>query len=350
MTRRSSKLAKTRTLSPKQPSEFDKLWSVLPHMPGSVVRLFTRKGDQRDGDFAGSVREIKNFADAHSDRNVYVAPNPTCATGGARHSAKDVTHWSYFLIDVDPVEEEARPLNALDAILLRFGEWVGRDFRSGQSGMPVIIDSGRGVQAWIRLCDIPLDDGFQQGRIVGAADAGGGSTDVIHRATARRVNGYWLKKLDERFGVVHGCKIDTSVSDLPRVMRCPGTLNVKTGRMSRFIHVTDQRFSGLAQLMVTGTPEDALHDPVPTEGIEPGQPWQMVFQHLTRSAQSYLTQGQAEPGRHKVMWHTAQKLKELGVSRSEARKALKHANGLAGPSEELPGDQVKHALDTAYKK
>jgi len=266
-------------------------------------------------------------------------------------------HWSYFLIDMDPVctcpperakkklskcvtcRGKADPLAACEEALLWIGEWMGRDFGGKRGERPIIIDSGRGVQAWIRLEDLSLYTQSEKMPYQGSR---------IERSVARRVNGYWLKKLDEKLGMTHGCRIDTSVSDLPRVMRCPGTVNVKTGRTAKFIYATDRVFVGLANLLVTGTPKQALTDPEPTEGVAAGQPWQMVFSHLTRMAQEYLTQGQAEPGRHKVMWHTAKKLRELGVTRAEARRALSWANALQGEQEELPADQVKHALDTAY--
>jgi hypothetical protein len=316
---------------------FDVLWSLLPHPPDSVVRVFTRSGDTRDGDFTRNAAEIRNFAKINTGKNVYVAPNPTNSTVGSRHSASEVTHWSYFLIDMDPIEEPNDPEKALEEALLWIGEWMGLDFKYRR---PIIIDSGRGMQAWIRLEDIPMRD-----TPVRSADDFRLGMD---RSTARRANGYWLKRLDEKLGVANGCRIDTSVSDLPRVMRCPGTINMKTGRQAKFVVPSDVVFTGLAQRLVIGTPKRFLVDPEPPEGVAAGQPWQSVYVHLTRMAQGYLSLGQEEPGRHKVMWHTAKKLQELGVTKREARSALRWANALKGKEAELPDEQVEHALNTAY--
>jgi len=149
------------------------------------------------------------------------------------------------------------------------------------------------VQAWIRLEDLILTD--EPSDIVKQFDA----YDMIPmgRSVARRVNSYWLRCLDEKLGVSHGCRIDTSVSDLPRVMRCPGTINQKTKREARFIHETNRVFVGLAKRLVDLTPARLFTDPPESpEGVPAGQPWQMVFPHLTRTAQDYLLYGQCEPG------------------------------------------------------
>jgi len=312
---------------------FNTLWSVLPHPPGSVVRLFARRDDHRAGDYARNAAEIRKFVRQHPDMNIYVALNPTCSTKGLRHRADEVSHWSFFPIDVDPIEEKNYPLTALTEALDWLGEWTGKDLSTA-----TIIDSGRGAQAWLRLDDYRLSE-LQP--------------EPIHtsyaRSTARRVTGYWMKKLDEKLGLCHGCRIDTSVTDLPRVMRCPGTINRKTGRMADFMTIRKEPIGGLGKLMVVGTPPEAVTDPPKPEGVAPGQRWQKVFTHMTVMAQNYLMLGQEEPGRHKVMWHTAKKLHELGVSVEEARRALQRANGLKGEAMALPLDQVEHALETAYQ-
>jgi hypothetical protein len=83
--------------------------------------------------------------------------------------------------------------------------------------------------------------------------------------------------------------------------------------------------------------------------VKKGQRWQKVFTYMTKMAQGYLTVGQEEPGRHKVMWHTAKKLYELGVTRREARRALKHADSLKGEKERLGDEQIEAALDAVYE-
>ena len=306
--------------------QLGKLWAALPRpTPKHVLRVFTRKDGKFNGDFAKTFAELEHFVAANQDKNLYVAPNPTTSRSAFRHTAMEVTHWSYFLIDIDPVEDKSDPQSALEEALLWLGEWVGRDFKRRR---PIIIDSGRGYQAWIRLEDVEFDE-------------------TTTRHVARRVNGYWLKRLDEKLSVAKGCRIDTSVSDLPRVMRCPGTVNQKTGRLARFIVESDEVFTGLASLLTVGTPQNLLIE-VPPTPVVPGRSWQKVFGHLTVMAQNYLLHGQVEPGRHKVVWHTAKKLREVGCTVEETRKALARANRLRGEDNELSGEDIEHALKTAY--
>jgi hypothetical protein len=132
-------------------------------------------------------------------------------------------------------------------------------------------------------------------------------------------------------------------------MRMPGTFNQKTGRMARIVNANDEPYGGLAHALTLATPEAklAVHETVP---IAPGLPWQMAMHRLTLSAKKYLKEGHEEPGRHKVMWHTARKLHELGVSRAEARKALTQANEKQGPKQMLSPEEIEHALDTAEGK
>lgn len=337
-------------LTPER-SEIDRLWSLLPHPKDTIVRVFARNRETGElgGDFARSAGEMYHFARVHADKQVYVCPQPALATAttGTRHSAKDTAYWSYLLLDMDPIEDVFDPEPALEEALLWLGEWTGRNLAPGGDRRPLIIDSGRGRQAWVRLGEHELmPDGVVEITTIPSDFGDARFVTGWDRRTVRKVCGYWLNKLAEKVGMCHGCKLDTSTSDLPRPMRMPGTFNQKTGRMARIIE-PGVTFYGLGDILVTGTPDDKLHEP-DVEQVAPGTKWQKTLHLLTLSARTYLKQGQAEPGRHKAMWHTAKKLQELGLPRTEVRRALAQANKKQGEEQELSASEVEHALDTAF--
>jgi hypothetical protein len=106
-------------------------------------------------------------------------------------------------------------------------------------------------------------------------------------------------------------------------------------------------FYGLADLLVTGTPEDKLKEP-DVQQVAPGTKWQKCTTRLTLSAKTYLKEGRCEPGRHKAMWHTAKKLYELGLGRDEVRRAITQADKKQGDEQMLGPEAIEHALDTAF--
>jgi hypothetical protein len=313
------------------------LWTILPHPSDQhVIRLFAKGGTKRFGDFARSPADILRFIVASPAMDIYVAPNPTLCTTGIRHTAADVTHWSWLLLDLDPVEDECEPMEAVTEALLWLGEWVGQDLNP-TTGQVITLDSGRGAQAWIRLDDWPLADESE----------GDHGSNFLARKVARKTMGYWLKRLAEKIGTYQGCRLDSCVSDLPRVMRCPGTINLKTGRLAAFVNFTDQVHNGLAHRLVVGTPEKTFNELEPGE-LAPGTPWQSVYTKLTRKAQQYLTEGKEEPGRHETLWHVCKKLQEVGIDRNETRKALEYGNALLGPDSALPVSQIETVLEQVY--
>lgn len=343
--------------------EIQRLWNLLPHPRGTFIRWFARKGDIRVGGGVDTVEEL--ILAAYScgglhypphGMNFYVAPNPAATRAGTRHRAVDVTHWSWFLIDIDPVEPNAQPEIVVQAVLGKLGKWWGVDFSVRR---PLIIHSGRGAQIWIRLSDIILDDRQQEGRFVGMSfNIMKGvplehPTGVCTRRTARVTNGFWLKKLAEEIGTLRGCRIDTTCADLPRVMRCPGTLNTKTNQPALLLVPSAEIFY-LAQSLVEGVPPEQFI-PVPVATLPSGTPWQQVFVHLTIRAQNYLTQGKDEPGRHDTMFHTALCLAERGLDRNEVRRALEYGNERwdalhPGAKLKLDPPDIEHALDTAFRR
>jgi hypothetical protein len=318
--------------------EVPKLWKLLPHPPGTFVRWFARKGNDRIGGGVDTVEELMLAAASAEGMNFYVAPNPAATRAGTRHTAQQVTNWSWFLIDIDPVESIAQPELVTEVVLSKLGEWWGIDFNERR---PLLIHSGRGAQVWIRLDDVVLD---------------GEET----RRAARVTNGFWLKKLAEEIGTMRGCRIDTTCADLPRVMRCPGTTNTKTGKSAILIVPSAEQYTGLSCTLVAAVPRE-LFVPVPVPVLPPGTQWQSVFVHLTLRAQSYMTQGRDEPGRHDTMFHTALCLAERGLDRDSVRVALQYGNqrwddlhpreiAEGAPRMALKPEDIEHALDTAFRR
>lgn len=336
----------TSTDKPVVSEEISKLWSLLPHPSNDhVVRLFARSGEKKFGDYARKPEDIMRFIDSSPGMNIYVGPNPTKCTTGVRHKSEDVTHWSWLLLDVDPLDnvplEECDPHATLKEGLLWLGEWMGRDLGYGKPGT-VIVDSGRGAQAWLRLedylCADSMDDVDNHRR---------GGPICIGRSIARKSSSYWLKRVADKLGTMNNCRLDSCTSDLPRVMRCPGTLNTRTKRSSSLVASPGGYHAGLSKLLLVGTPPSVYAEPEPGQ-VAPGTSWQLVYSKLTIKAQNYLSKGKEDPGRHETMWHTCQKLKEVGIEKDEARKALQHANNLLGPDYALPEDQIETDLKQVY--
>lgn len=314
--------------------ESELLWGLLPHpSPRHVIRVFARDSRRLVGDFVRNERELRRFTNSTRGLSTYLAGNPTTSRSGVRHTAADVTHWSFFFVDIDPVEEEYYPNEALEVVLQHIGAYSGHNLLENK---PTIIDSGRGVQLWLRTDDRELDENGDRP-----------FEGPVSRQIARRTMSYWLKKIANRVGSVGGCKIDTSCSDLPRVMRMPYTINQKTGREGSIIHIQERAYPWLIPFLIAGTPKEVLYQPETTVVVA-GKSWQEVFPRLTKSAQEYLMYGKEEPGRHQVVWHVARSLSEHGVSRDQAAKAIYRANKLRGPDSELSNGEVEHCLDTAY--
>lgn len=332
------------------PNEIQRLWEILPHPPGTYIRWFARKGEERMGGGTDTVLELYLAAEALLNRyNFYVAPNPASTRVGTRHRAEQVSHWSWFLMDIDPVEELARPDMVVDFVLARLSEWWGIDFRTRR---PVIINSGRGMQIWIRLPDYVVNHpciGMPNGEVLEFDDG-----MVTNALTARVTNGYWLKRLADTVGTMNGCRIDTTCADLPRVMRCPGTVNQKNFAFASFVVDTSEVFTDLPRTMISAVPPE-MFVPPPVITLPEGTPWQNVFAHLTLRAQDYLTYGKEEPGRHDTMFHVALTLGELGLPRDEVRRALQHGNELwdrrhGTDDRALEPKDIEHALDTAFRR
>ena len=306
-----------------------------PPTPDHVIRLFAKRGETRVGDYARSFAELERFVKACEGMNIYVALNPTKSTVGTRHNANDVTHWRYFPLDIDPVEPEANPVAATEHVLERAQEWFGINLEG--DNRPTLIDSGRGIQVWMRLPDYDLNSAPPIELPEG----------VSFRKAVRKAMSHWLHRFADDAGTLYGCRVDTTCSDLPRVMRCPGTVNTKTGRVAKIRHTHVDPYPTLGPTILS-VPSSALVDPVGDTTQLVGKSWQEAFPYLTRKAQSYLLEGKEDPGRHETLWHTLQKFQEIGLDVTQAQAAVYHADKLRGEQYELGKLELDKVIKQVY--
>jgi hypothetical protein len=301
------------------------------------VRLFARDANGRLlGDYARTYRELERFVECFDGKyNLYVALNPTTSTIGKRHGTSDVTHWSFFPVDIDPDTPDA-PVAETSRMVIN---WMRAEF--GINGDPIIIDSGRGRQLWYRLSDYPLTHGD-------STPAELDSRPWIPGARARRAMRYWLSRIADAVpSSFTSCKIDPTVSDLPRVMRLPGTINLKTRRRGAVLNPLTTVYDTLGDEMIRKTPEkDLAYEP--RGEVLSVSSWQQAIPHLTRACRDYLTEGKSEPGRHTAMWHLVKNLKERGVEQEQSEDAAHYANMLRGAEEALSTTEVEKIITQVY--
>jgi hypothetical protein len=186
--------------------------------------------------------------------------------------------------------------------------------------VPHIIDSGRGYQVWCQHHAIMLRD----------TDKPQDDLPSIHRMVASGM----LKAVanDRRLhrGPTLGTTIDTSVAELSRVARLPGTINQKTKRMAEYTRVGDVGPSPLQFLFEGEIPkyEQTLIRAGREERISD---WRDIFSFLSEDAQRFITKGWTYPGRHEKCWHTAKSLAEQGASVEAVSEAIEIGAGLSNP-------------------
>lgn len=315
-------------------TQLTQLWQKLPRPTEEhVVRLFARDASGgMVGDYARTYRELERFVKCfNGKKNIYVSLNPTTCTIGKRHATSDVTHWSFFPVDIDPDTPDAPVANTANLVM----DWMRNQF--SLDGPPIIIDSGRGRQLWYRIKDNPLNH-------AAIAESLEGTTPAGH---ARRAMRYWLSRIADAMPEDTGCKIDPTVSDLPRVMRCPGTVNLKTGRTAKFVNEMTCIFDSLGHKLISGTPEESLAYE-PRGVVSSSKTWKEAYPFLTWTCRRYLIEGKSEPGRHTALWLLVKNLHEHGVEQEQAEDAASYANMLRGTDEALPTREVEKIITQVY--
>lgn len=241
--------------------------------------------------------------------NIYLNANPSNPTGKTKLSRDDITNWRYIVVDLDPGEDALTPP----------GPWISADYTT--DGKPYLPDSyllhahrifsGRGYQYWLRVNNSPVANsttGYLR------AD----EHKCIHTYLAadweRIMQGYLraLKNCSERWAP--GWIVDTTCSDLARVVRCPGSVNQKTGRRATVEHIAEKGID-IEALLCYNTP---LAETPSCRRCYSDATLMETLPHMNITARKFILEGASSPGRHTACFATAKNLQELGVSRDRA--------------------------------
>jgi hypothetical protein len=108
-----------------------------------------------------------------------------------------------------------------------------------------------------------------------------------------------------------GWIVDTTCSDLARVVRCPGSVNQKTGRRAVVERVANGPGLDVSVLLRYN------QAPISQEIVKPFETANLlgILPHLNVRARTFILEGAASPGRHSACFATAKNLNELGVPR-----------------------------------
>jgi len=333
-----------------------------------IVRWGARNKDTIEGAWAGSAAELVQFAEAYREWDFYVQLNPSERRHGRRCRTEDIAAWEWFVVDLDPegdyVPEEHVLHHAANNVERALHNYLGHEFT------PLRVYSGRGIQLWFRVGKFSFtpDPRNIQGMAhefyadqdfpVTAVDLWQEPPISVKKVLKLRdavtcAQRYWLGQLSSRVGVER-IIVDPSVSDLPRLMRCPGTYNRKTGKQARahFRSDSDAVQKNLGRLLLKYTPTDRLW-PAPAvgqDGVLPeGAPWQAAGARINMTAANTITFGATEPGRHRAMCAAARALAEVGISEVEIVKALTVAGSRSRPELVDPVYISRTAHDAAVR-
>lgn len=155
--------------------------------------------------------------------NVYIRLNPLAAEtldrsrdGYSRKAAKDVdvTQRRWLFIDCDSIRLGAAATDEQHAAAIDLAKQVRSELAAAGWPLPILSDSGNGAHLLYRI-DLPNDDD---------------SKDLLKRFLAK-LSATWTNDV---------ARVDPTMFNAARLCRLPGTLNLKAGRLSRFINVPEQ--------------------------------------------------------------------------------------------------------------
>lgn len=289
--------------------------------PGNYFRWFARRKHEVCGGFIRSEESYQRLLTNLSTWDIYLGLNPANTFLGTKVRDIDITEVIGLVIDVDPQPGLLYPASQAEAceepILAAVERVLGRIPSS------TVMFTGRGLQVWLRVQYDILTP----------------SNRPIWRSAIKR----FTREIAQAFSHDRFV-IDTSCTDLSRLVRAPGSTNQKTGALvtaiSTHSYPAIQPNSFLDRFFIPESPESA------PAVLRPNERWWKIFHTLTNRAQVFLTEGVSEPGRHAAAYATAASLRDSGVSFSVAEGLITRAARLCTPP--LPQEEAARAARNAY--
>ncbi len=250
-------------------------------VPGQYLRFFAKRpsGEITGGIIRHNAAYSKILSNL-SSWNIYLGMNPASTWKGIKVTDDQIAEAIGLVVDIDPLPS-AGPL-PVDAAL--------RAVESTLSRIPytTVVSTGRGLQLWLRVHPHRL----------------GGAEDRYAWRSATRT---FLLRASEAFtGFAGGYRIDTSCSDLSRLIRAPHSINQRTGAKVEVLETYELPPVNPTTFLETfHTPKEMESLPQPSH---PSLKWWQSFHLLTTTAKRYIVEGVSEPGRHAAAYATAASL------------------------------------------
>lgn len=288
-------------------------WDIFQH--DGRVRWFAKDSARRYGGWLDSATRLGAAIEVATQlgRDFYLQAN-VCRPGfaGVKCATRDITHWRMVVLDYDPASGDPGGLE-VPAPVCNYP--LAGDLDMGS--MCVGVHTGRGWQYWLRLRPWEVRQDHA----------------TIERGTAAFIR---------RFREHPGWKVDTSCSDLARVVRCPGSVNTKTNERAAIVssgHAPD--IHGTILSLAGPPPEPAT----PVAGVESGN-LLGVLPHLNASSRGFILRGLTAPGRHARAFSTTKNLHEVGASREQAERWVQIGANYCNPP--LPPGDVGRIIKQVY--
>lgn len=279
-------------------------WEIFSH--DGRVRWFAKDAHRRYGGWLDSALRLGGAIEvaAQLGRDFYLQAN-VCRPSftGVKCKSSDITHWRMLIEDYDPDGTPAEPPPA-----------------ALHSRRKVVCFSGRGWQLWTRMEPRPVED-------AGACERGMGA---------------WLRHPNRALYAQPGWKLDTTCCDLARVVRCPGSVNTKTGQRAKVRDAGEVIRAHDTILAQAGPPPEPVMVPPYTNLTNLLD----VLPHLNGSSRGFLLQGTSTPGRHSRAFSSAKNLQELGVPGEVAEGWL--SVGASRCSPPLPVGDVRRIVRQVF--